>query len=276
MMRPIKIIVPAVVSCVLCAGWLAAPSFAQDEPKPAPAGEATTNARPAADVPPPPMHPDGDPKRLERRPTADGRMPVQENTAELEAGLPGPRDGRRWMDGGPGRGRPELSPELVDRLMEVVRDLDADRAAKLEALRSSNPKEFGQTIARSGRHLLGLSMLKDRDPELYSLRIDELRKGQEINRIAQEIRAARDTCSDAELERLTTMLRSRIREQTELNFRARGRELVLLENHLRTTREKLQEDIQRRDEAIDERLEELLAAPDDPESDAFAVDRSAD
>jgi len=267
-----KKLVGAVTLCMLGAAWAVTPALAQDAAKPATASEAGKDTRPSGAVPQ--MHDDGDVKRMERRANGEARMPVGEDTADLEAALPGPPRDRRWMDAG--RGRPDLSPEMIDRLMEVVRDLDADRAAKLEELRTSDPKQFSVVVARSGRHLLGLSMLKDRDPELYSIRIDELRKGQEISRIAQEIRAARDTCSDEELERLTTMLRNRIREQTDLNFRARGRELILLEQHIKTTREKLVEDINNRNDAIEKRLTELLADHEEHEHDAFAADRASD
>jgi len=268
--------------CGVGAAWLPTASDARS-PQDSPSGTSKQeDQKPAGDTPVPQQGSDApaaapatqgqgktptrlhaDPRLMNRRPVKDQpAVPGAGDVEELEAGLPGPPpDGRRWMEGGFGRGRSDLNPEMIERLLEVVRDLDADRAVRLEALRSSDPHRFSQVLSRSGRHLLGLSLLKDRDPDLYEMKLAELRVGQQINRIAQEIRAARDTCSEEELERLTTMLRDRLREQSDHNFRARAREIVLLENHLKTTREKLVEDITRSRETIEERLAELLHTP---------------
>lgn len=170
---------------------------------------------------------------------------------------PGPPEAPRAADDDRAPGR-EFTPEQIDRLMQVVRDLDPDRAAKLETLRDHDPDRFAFVLSRTGRHLLGLSLLKDRDPELYGLKLAELRMGQQVNRIAQEIHAARETCSEEELGRLQTMLRERIREQSDLNFKARAREIILLDDHLKNMRERLVSDITNRDALVEERLQELL------------------
>jgi hypothetical protein len=266
------------IGCVLLlagagAAWLpVAPqqSKTASEPAHAEANDVTSGEAKPDGPKVAPERMESEPRFLQRSPRAGSRLSLDEDGDALS----GDRDVRRWNEPGIGRGARDFSPEQIERLMQVVRDLDADRAARLEELRKSDPQRFAFALSRSGRHLLGLSLLKDRDPGLYELKLAELRLGQQVNRIAQEIHAARETCSEGELDRLENMLRGRLREQSELNYRARGREIILLEDHLKSMREKLVNDITHRDELIEERLAELLRAPseDDAEAETFAVD----
>lgn len=225
-------------------------------------------------------------EQLEREAEAPHRMqshPRERGRAAAEPangmGLDHPQQGRpelgRWSDRHFGRDAREFSKDQVERVMQVVRDLDPDRAARLEQLRKNDPERFAVGLARAGRHLLGLSLLRDREPELYELKLDELRLSQQTNRIAQEILAARETCSEGELERLESMLRDRIREQLELNYQARAREIIMLERHLVTMRDELREDIKHREDQIESRMTDLLyRTPDGDAADAesFAAD----
>ena len=262
------------ITCVLvavCAGagaaWLPFAAVAQEQPattekEQAPAEESSSAAAAQDET----ERLDDDERPLSRQPRGAS---VDE---EIDAGLP---ELRRLSEPLSGRAGREFSPEQIERVMQVVRDLDADRAARLEKLRQSDPQLFAKVLTRGGRHLLGLSILKDRDAMLYDLKLSELRIGQQVNRIAQEIHAARETCSEEELERLENMLRERIREQSDVNFRARAREIVLLEDHLKSTREKLVHDITHRDDMVEERLHDLLRSSGEhahDESESFAVE----
>lgn len=280
MMRHATIITSVFLLVGAGAAWSSAAP--QNAPTSEPPKANSKEATPAAQNTPPEAQDgsereDESQRRPRVKPRLGDRLTLDDGVDAAMAGpIPGGRpDLRRGLDRGFGRGDRDFTPEQVERVMQVVRDLDPDRAVRLEELRTSEPERFTMGLARAGRHLLGLSLLKDRDPDLYELKIAELRLSQQINRIAQEILAARETCSEGELERLESMLRERLRELSQLNFRVRGREIIMLEEHLKSTREKLVDDITHSEERIEQRMAELLHKSDDGDdagAESFAVE----
>ena len=85
----------------------------------------------------------------------------------------------------------KLSPQLIKRCLEVVRDLDPQLAPRLEAIVERDPETFERIVSRGGRRWVGLAQLKASNPELYELKVEELKADREVTRLAAELRELR-------------------------------------------------------------------------------------
>ena len=173
--------------------------------------------------------------------------------------------GRRW--GGPGRR--ELSDDDVQRIIATARDIDPVWGDALEQLRAQNPGELRRRIGMQARRLIGLAWLRDRQPDLYAARVEDFRSQRETRRAVEAIRAAKDAGDAAAEAAALLQAREAIARQVELDIKARAFELVAMDKALKEARQRLQADI----EARDQRVQSMLEAAQRGEMPSFARDR---
>ena len=150
-----------------------------------------------------------------------------------------------------------LSPQLIERCLEVAREVDPQLAETLTDLRKRSPgREFERAI-RDARHLISLARLKEEDPTLYGIKVQELRLDARIEVLAAEARQAR-AADSAGAEKLEDELRGLVREQAALSIATRGMALRRLRDHLKTLQDQLNADSANFEQTVDRRLEELL------------------
>lgn len=170
-------------------------------------------------------------------------------------------------DGGPvprRRGAPPLSEEDLDELIEIAGRITPEWGEALRAKRDADRDGLRESIASAGPRLMGLLVLKRNHPELFELRIEDLRIQNELRSIARAYRelAAAEATRRAELEE---QLRQKVQRQVDLELRARALELAALDAQLRRMVEELSNES--RDRAVKvERLIKEIKAGEDPRS----------
>lgn len=157
----------------------------------------------------------------------------------------GPREGR----GGPRR---ELTDQDIDRIIATARDIDPAWGDGLDALRAQDIAALRQRLGSQARMLIGLAMIRDRQPDLYRARVENFRVQRQIRSAVERLQKARtDGDAAAESAALDEARQAAARE-FELDVKARAYELVAMEKALKDARKRLQTDIADRDARVAE------------------------
>jgi hypothetical protein len=163
----------------------------------------------------------------------------------------GDEGGRRW--GGPGRR--ELSEQDVQRIIATARDIDPAWGDALEQARGRDASELRQRLGMQGRRLIGLSWLRERQPELYQSRVEDFRTQREAKRAVEAIRRAKESGDAVAEAQALAEAREAIVRQVELDIKARAHELVAMDKALKDAKQRLQADIEARDQRVQAMLE---------------------
>lgn len=235
----------AAAALVIAATASAAPS-AQDggqRPMPPAAASAGGPAAPhaAGDVEPPPPRP-----RL--------RRPEAERAAE-------------------GAARRPLSPERIEEVIAAASEVVPEWGDRLRALRDESPEALDRAIAANGRRLVALSMLRQRSPELYRMKVEELRNHVELRRLGAALRAASAEGRPEVAAELRARVRTLAERQVDFGLRIRAEELAAMDAALRKMRQELEQDAVRREQSISELLEAVEAGEELPEPDEIPAER---
>ncbi len=153
-------------------------------------------------------------------------------------------------------GRP-LTPTLVEQCLEVARDVEPALAKRLEELRQRRPGPAFERAIRNARHLVGLARLKERDPQLYALKVKELRLDAQIDSILKQLAGARQTSSEA-AEVIESHVRGLVRQQVAASIASRGMYLLRLKENLKSLQEQLAHDAANFEEAVERRMRALI------------------
>ena len=103
---------------------------------------------------------------------------------------------------------------------------------------------------------MGLVRLKDTNPDLYTVKIKELKLESQIETMAASVREANRSGSESAAG-LDAELRKLVRDQLSLRIYARGQELYLLEQHLDNARQQLRKDASNLDDLLNRRMQAL-------------------
>lgn len=135
-----------------------------------------------------------------------------------------------------------LSPEQVDSLIEVAEAIAPEWAQWLRDHRESDPATLNRAISNHGRRLVALAVLREQSPDLYALKIDELRIQREVGDAGRRYRAAVAAGDDAGAALLLDELRLKVTQQVDKELKARAAELVALDQQLRTLQKQVEEE----------------------------------
>ena len=151
---------------------------------------------------------------------------------------------------------PAAAPqESSDRLIAVARDVSPEWAASLEKVRERDPSGFERATGVLAKRLKALAVLKDRKPQLYALRVEELRIQGEVAALADQWRSAMSTGRTEEASGIETQLRAKVGTMVDLNLRSRAMELAELDEVMRSMRGDLERDARARDATVAEAIE---------------------
>ncbi len=154
-----------------------------------------------------------------------------------------------------------LSAEDIQRCLEVAREVDPQLAQRLEDLQRESPGPAFERAIAGARYLRALANLKQRDPQLYNVKIMELQTDANIDGLLQEFRELRrDGIASAGLE---ARLHALVRVQVGYSIAARGMALRRLTEHVQEVTEKLAEDSKNFEKTVRHSLRELLEQPGD-------------
>lgn len=182
---------------------------------------------------------------------------------------PPPPPGERRFGGGDRRGfgpprgprgegeQGESWPEVQRRVMEVVRDVNPAWATAVEERMAADPEGTRRSLQQGARRLMALTVLKQRNPALYELKVAELRKQGEVREAAVAYHAAVEAGDEAQTAERAARLEQVARESVELGLRARAEELAALERTVQEFREELAADTEASGTRVGEVVERM-------------------
>ena len=150
----------------------------------------------------------------------------------------------------------QLPPQMLGHVMAVASEIDPELAAQLSAICAADPAAFENIIRRQGRRFGSLVRLRESDPELFEVKVAELKTDAEIYFVTEGLKGC--DLSDPAIQAQLVQLRGLIRAKTALSIRTQTLYIKRLERHLEGLRIQLKDTTTRFDEIVDERLEQLL------------------
>jgi len=150
----------------------------------------------------------------------------------------------------------KMPANMVEHVMAVAEEIDPDLAAQLARMCESDPDAFHKICRRQGQRLGSLIRLRESDPELYEVKVTELKTDAEIYKTAEELRGLDkdEPHTQAKIAELQGLVRAR----TALSLRAQTLHIGRLEDHILGLQAKLKDTTTRFDEIVNERVEQLL------------------
>ncbi|MEC9373422.1 MAG: hypothetical protein VYC34_06230 [Planctomycetota bacterium] len=246
---------------LLVAALIAAPCLAQPAPPVQdPAGEAQPDREPPRE-----MVRDRLRRELE---SAERRAEHLREAIDLVDGGASAADIRAHLAEDPSEGRgPDGEPQPVSLdapeaagLLATLEDVNPVMAARFNRLRESDPERAERFFRRMSPRLVDLADLRGRDPQAYALRVEELRLEQQRMGLAfRLVRALRESEDSETVDRLRAELRDNLEAQFDLQLTQRRQGVTDIEQRLDRLRGEIAELDDRREELIEQRLEEVVA-----------------
>jgi len=154
------------------------------------------------------------------------------------------------------RGR-VLSTEQMDRIIAVARDLSPELAARLDQARSRDADSFRSALGAQAKRLGSLAVLRERRPELYAIRIQELRLEAQVLALGEQLHSAIDSGRTDDAARLEATLRPLVLSFVDSNLRSRAVELASLDAMMRELRVDLERDARQRTDTVEQWINAL-------------------
>jgi len=151
-----------------------------------------------------------------------------------------------------------LAPEEIEAVIAVAAEISPEWGEGLRQRRARDPEGLRRAIAGAGPRLMGLVTLKRSHPELYALRVEDLRIQSELRALARDYRAKLNA-GDSKATEIEAKLRQKVERQVDLDLRASAMELKALDEQLKKLVEQLKVESQQRSERIERVLEEIKA-----------------
>ena len=150
-----------------------------------------------------------------------------------------------------------LSTEQMDRIIAVARDLSPELAARLDEARSRDADSFRSALGAQAKRLGSLAVLRDRRPELYAIRIQELRLEAQVLALGEQLHSAIDAGRTDDAARLEATLRPLVLSFVDSNLRSRAVELASLDAMMRELRVDLERDARERTDTVEQWVKAL-------------------
>jgi hypothetical protein len=145
-----------------------------------------------------------------------------------------------------------LSTEQMERIIAVARDLSPELAARLDQARSRDADSFRAALGAQAKRLGSLSVLRERRPELYAIRIQELRLESQVLDLGEQLHSAIDAGRTDDAARIEATLRPLVLSFVDSNLRSRAVELASLDAMMRELRVDLERDARQRTDTVEQ------------------------
>ena len=152
-----------------------------------------------------------------------------------------------------------LSADMIERCMDVAREVDPDLADRLQRIRRDRTEQDFRRAMANARYLVGLAGLKQQNPQLYDVKIKDLKLQAQVDHLLEQLIDARRTESVA-TDEIEAQLEALVTRQVGYSIIARGFYLIRLEDHVKSLRDELEHDMQPANHrlAVKRRYQELL------------------
>jgi hypothetical protein len=153
--------------------------------------------------------------------------------------------------------RRPLAPEQIEQVIGVAGEVVPEWGERLRALQNSDPEALDRALASSGRRLMSLAALRQRSPELYALKVAELRNQMELRRLGGVLRQALAEGRSDDAAATRAEIRRLAERQVDFGLRTRAEELAAMDAALLRMRLELAEEAKRRQQSIDDLVEAI-------------------
>ena len=157
-----------------------------------------------------------------------------------------------------------IPPQMLEHVIAVATEIDPDLASQLSSICAADPAAFEKIIRRQGRRFGSLVRLRESDPELFEVKVAELKTDAEIYFVTESLKGSK--VNDSAIQAQLMQLRGLIRAKIALSIRAQTLYIERLERHLDGLRNRLKNTTSRFDEIVDERVEMLLQLNEEEKS----------
>jgi hypothetical protein len=160
----------------------------------------------------------------------------------------------------PGRDyRPPMDIDQLREAIKVLRQIDPEKALKLEQHLDKNPERVGRALHENFPHLRRFLEMRRYDPDGFELRIKDLalsrQSQQSVRRLHEAEKSGDDALAAAELAALEGI----VADHFDIRQQIREHELAKLERQIQVLREQLTQRAEDRDALIVQRIEEFVA-----------------
>ena len=156
-------------------------------------------------------------------------------------------------------GGPRLSPEDRANARKALEEKHPELLRKLNSLAAGNAETGDRYVDGVHNRLRWLETMREKEPEEYALRMDELTNGLDVIKLGREVNELKkQSAPDAAVSNA----RTRLREAMSTQFDTRQKLAKLLLTQLRARADKQEQEIKKNDQdregQIDRRMEEFL------------------
>ncbi len=144
----------------------------------------------------------------------------------------------------------ELTPERREQILNFLRETAPPLAERVERELRENPDQADRIYGRLAQRVIPEIELRERDPEMFEIRLQSMRLDWRIRQAAFRSRNNQDGEGRDALLAL-------VRERVDLTIRERAMMLDRFEKRIERMREELDAEMSRRDEIVAEKVDEL-------------------
>ena len=199
-----------------------------------------------------------------------------EETAQFEAPMP---DSVRMIPVQRQEGKITDSASFVDQCIDVAEQIDPAWAERLRQTCGDEPELLEQALQRYGGRISALVELREVDPTLYELKLQEIRNEMQVTRVTNDMRVAvQEYGGDSKpVGALNSQLRGLVYMQVVLSHKVRELYLQRLREHVEELEASIADDQANFGAVVEQQYQDLLAgaglgeaervaAPDDSEA----------
>lgn len=192
------------------------------------------------------------------KPARGGDAPVTSDAAQPAATMPSTnQQSNQWA------APLEMDQEMMLQCVGVANDIDPELGDQLASKRQKNPEEFSQQLQQDhvGRRLWAMVQLKQRDPDLYKLKISEITQQLHINRVTAQLQQAMLGDDAGKTKALREQLRNLLQIQFAMSLKARAEYLCRIEEQVMALREEIDHDAAHFHQIVEARMKQLVDHP---------------
>ena len=169
-----------------------------------------------------------------------------------------PRRERRDMMRDRFDGAQERWGEHLDEVIAVVREIDPQVAERIENAKEDRPGAKLMMIRRSFPQVFDLVKLREDDPAMYELRVEDVRMHKQAGQLARQYHQAKRDEDDRAADDFEDELEELVEAHFDVRQEIRELELERLEQRVEALKEALDDRKRDKNDLIDDRLEKML------------------
>jgi len=152
----------------------------------------------------------------------------------------------------------ELTPEMVDKCIEIADMVNPALATRLVEFRKKNPDLLKDRLRANGRQLIALALLEKEDETLYALKVAHLRLDVLVSDLGVQFPTALRSGDTASVDQLEPVLMDHVNAQVVLSISEREAYLTQLRQRIERLECELEEDRANVDRLIEQRFRAVL------------------